>query len=339
MATPLALLIGPLAGVLLSLGVLPPLPGSTGPTPASTLPRLVTEGKAPAAALLSTGPYADHFVRTGPGIRRSDHFRAGSITKTFIATVVLQLVAEHRIALSAPVRLPGLLDADGDVTVRALLNHTSGLPDFTTTTHGTRPLAPAEAIRTALALPRLPAGQYAYSNTNYVALGLLIEQTTGRPYDVEATARVIDPLRLTGTSFPGARTTLPLPHGRAYSPDGRDVTALDPRVAGASGELVSTLDDLNRFYAALLSGDLLPERELSAMLDARATDGAYGMALHPVRLACGRTVWGHNGRIAGSYVRTAATRDGRHTLTFRINTDELAEPSLERELLDSEFCP
>ncbi|MBW5425826.1 serine hydrolase, partial [Streptomyces sp. BG9H] len=147
------------------------------------------------------------------------------------------------------------------------------------------------------------------------------------------------PLRLTGTSFPGARTTLPSPHGRAYSGDGEDVTRLDPRVAGAAGEVISTLADLNRFYAALLTGRLLPAPFLREMLNTRAAHGHYGMGLYPQVLPCGTTVWGHNGHIAGNYVRTAATRDGRHVLTFRINTDKLADPGLETALLTAEFCP
>lgn len=62
------------------------------------------------------------------------------------------------------------------------------------------------------------------------------------------------------------------------------------------------------------------------------------MGIYPQKLSCGTTVWGHNGHIAGSYVRTAATRDGRHTLTFRINTDRLSDATLEPALLEAEFC-
>lgn len=102
---------------------------------------------------------------------------------------------------------------------------------------------------------------------------------------------------------------------------------------------MTTLDDLDRFYAALLSGELLPPRRLREMLDTRAAQGAYGMGLFPVRLACGITVWGHNGRIRGSYVRTAATVDGRRVLSFRVNTDAIADSGLEPALLAAEFCP
>ena len=334
---------------------------------------LVTRGRTPAAALLAhdstgvdTAPTGtDHprtatgdasaatdyalgttqYTQAGTGIGRADHFRAGSITKTFIATVVLQLAAEHRLSLSDTVEqhLPGLVDGAGNdgraLTLRSLLTHTSGLYDFTAVTGGTVPVTPTQAVRIAVTHPPADRGRFSYSNTNYVLLGLVIRQVTGDSYATEAERRIIAPLRLTGTSFPGSRTTLPSPHGRAYATDGSDVTDLDPRVAGAAGELVTTLADLDRFYSALLGGQLLPPRWLREMLDTRTAHGSYGMGLFPVKLPCGTTVWGHNGRISGSYVRTAATVDGRHVLTFRVNTGGIADPDLEPALLAAEFCP
>ncbi|KND30910.1 serine hydrolase domain-containing protein [Streptomyces acidiscabies] len=315
------------------------------PSPQALLPLLVSRGKAPAAALLARTPDGSRYASAGTGISPDDHFRAGSVTKTFVATVVLQLAAEHRLSLSDPVErhLPGLVRGAGNdgraLTLRSLLTHTSGLYDFTRITRGTVPLTALQAVRLALTHPPADRGRFSYSNTNYVLLGLVVEQVTGRSYAAEAERRVIAPLRLAGTSFPGSRTSLPSPHGRAFASDGSDVTDLDPRVAGAAGELVTTLADLDRFYAALLSGELLPPRWLHEMLDTRAAHGSYGMGLFPVRLPCGVTVWGHDGRIPGSYVRTAATPDGRHVLTFRVNTTTLATPNLEPALLAAEFCP
>ncbi|MET7696092.1 serine hydrolase domain-containing protein [Streptomyces sp. NPDC005485] len=322
--------------------------GSQAPAPPASdtaLALLVTRGKAPAAALLAREESGSHFARAGNGIARADHFRAGSITKTFLATVVLQLAAEHRLSLSDSVdaHLPGLVRGAGNdgrrLTLRALLTHTSGLHDFTADTAGTVPVSPLQAVRIALTHPPADRGRFAYSNTNYVLLGMVVQQVTGRSYAAEAERRIIAPLRLKGTSFPGARSSLPTPHGRAYAADGSDVTDLDPRVAGAAGELVTTLDDLDRFYAALLGGELLPPSGLRDMLNTRTAHGSYGMGLFPVKLPCGTTVWGHNGRISGSYVRTAATVDGRRVLTFRVNTDGIAEPDLEPALLAAEFCP
>ncbi|MDQ1047970.1 serine hydrolase [Streptomyces sp. V4I2] len=334
----------PVCLVLLALGSAASSAPTAPPTDA-VLPLLVTRGGAPAAALLAREETGTRYVQSGPGIARAQHFRAGSITKTFIATVVLQLAAEHRLKLSDTVEqhLPGLVRGAGNdgraLTLRALLTHTSGLYDFTADTGGVVPVAPLQAVRIALTHPPADPGRYSYSNTNYVLLGLVVKQVTGRSYAAEAERRVIAPLGLTGTSFPGSRPTLPSPHGRAYAADGTDVTELDPRVAGAAGELVTTLADLDRFYAALLGGRLLPPHWLREMLDTRTAHGSYGMGLYPVKLPCGTTVWGHNGRITGSYVRTAATVDGRRVLTFRVNTTALADPGLERRLLAAEFCP
>ncbi|CAL9555834.1 serine hydrolase domain-containing protein [Streptomyces griseomycini] len=333
--------------VSLALLALAPI-ASSAPSafPADTLlPLLVTRGGAPAAALLALDGNDSRYAHAGEGMTRADHFRAGSITKTFIATLFLQLADEQRLSLSDTVEehLPGLVRGAGNdgraLTLRSLLTHTSGLYDFSADTRGTVPVTPLQAVRIALTHPPADRGRFSYSNTNYVLLGLVVEQVTGRSYATEAERRIITPLRLTGTSFPGSRTSLPRPHGRAYSADGTDVTLLDPRVAGAAGEAVTTLADLNRFYAALLGGELLPPRRLREMLDTRAAHGAYGMGLFPVELPCGTTVWGHNGRISGSYVRIAATVDGRHVLTFRVNTDAMADPGLESAVLAAEFCP
>ena len=338
------LLALPAAAVLLSL---PPADASalSMPPADAVLPLLVTQGGAPAAALLAQEGTATRYAEAGPGIARSDHFRAGSITKTFMATVVLQLAAEHRLSLSDTVEqhLPGLVRGAGNdgraLTLRSLLTHTSGLHDFTTDTGGTAPVTPRQALSIALTHPPAERGHFSYSNTNYVLLGLVIQQATGHSYATEAERRIITPLRLTGTSFPGSRRSLPSPHGRAYTADGTDVTALDPRVAGAAGEVVSTLADLDRFYAALLGGRLLHPHWLREMLDTRAAHGAYGMGLFPEKLPCGTRVWGHNGHISGSYVRTAATVDGRRVLTFRVNTDAMTDPGLEPAMLAAEFCP
>ncbi|MCX5531807.1 beta-lactamase family protein [Streptomyces sp. NBC_00006] len=326
------LLAIPLAVAVLCLGQ-GSAPGPT--TPADdTLPLLVTRGKAPSAALLATAGSTGHFTTTSPTLTRSDHVRAGSITKTFIATVVLQLAAEHRLKLSARVTtyLPSLTGTR-TLTVRSLLTQTSGLYDFTTTTRGHVPLTPTAVAKLSLSEPRTTQrGTWAYSNTNYVLLGMIIHQVTGHSYATEARSRIIDPLHLTGTMFPGTRTTVPSPHGP-------DAVRLDPRTAGASGELISTLPDLNHFYAALLEGRLLPPGALRTMLNTRPTDGHYGMGLYPEKLPCGTTVWGHNGRIAHTYIRAAATRTGSHVVTYRTTKATLSGSGApERRILTAEFC-
>ena len=361
MPIPRALLAAPLVLSLLGLGTasLPSEPHST--PAASYLPRLVVQGGAPAAALLarnSAYPPYDFYSSAGSGIRPDDHFRAGSITKTFVATVVLQLADEGRLRLSDPVDryLPGLIRGNGNdgrrISLRALLSHTSGLSDYTDVSGAADGAGPSARVRSAAgavraAVARNPAptrGIYSYSNTNYAVLGLVVQRVTGHTYATEIRHRILTPLHLDGTSLPGARTGLPAPHSRAYHRDRpeetlRDVTALDPRFAGAAGELISTLTDLNRFYTALLSGRLLPPARLRELLDTRTAQGVYALGIYPQRLSCGITVWGHDGRIQGSFARTVATRDGGHTLTFRINTDALSDEALETGLVEAEFCP
>ncbi|MEU4210116.1 serine hydrolase domain-containing protein [Streptomyces sp. NPDC026206] len=304
----------------------------------SPLQDLVSERSVPGAAELSqdahgvfrfdTAGVSD--VGTGRPIRLTDRFRAGSVTKTVIATITLQLAAEHRLDVDDPAteHLPRATAATllrvrygPSVTVRQLLTHTSGLFSYTDdqaffsdffgqgfaahrfVSHSTDSL-----IRTALAHPPYasPGARYHYSNTDYLLPGMVIRQVIGRSYAAEAMRRVIAPLHLAGTSFPGTRTTLPSPHGRAYSVSGPgpadDVTDLNPSAAGAAGEMVSTLPDLNRFFGALLDGTLLPPPQLRAMLDTAATGGRYGMGLFPVRLPYRRTLWGHTVR---STVRTS----------------------------------
>ncbi|MEU1074038.1 MULTISPECIES: serine hydrolase domain-containing protein [unclassified Streptomyces] len=344
-----ALLAMPLALVLCGLGMTDPPtePDRTGlkDPQATALARLVTDTGTPAAALLTDDGERSRFGTAGSGLGRDDRFRAGSVTKSFVATVVLQLAAEGRLRLDDTVEqhLPGLIRGHGNngrhLTLRSLLSHTSGLFPYTADGAAPVPLTPSQAVHTALTHFPGPLGIYAYSNTNYVVLGMVVQQVTGHTYAAEAERRIITPLHLTGTSFPGARTTLPSPHSRAYSPGGHDVTDLDPRPAGAAGELISTLADLSRFYAALLGGALLPAPQRRELLDTAATHGVYGLGVYPERLSCGLTVWGHNGRISGSSVRAAVTADGRHTTVFRINTDITLNPSLELSLLDSEFCP
>ncbi|WP_225825049.1 serine hydrolase domain-containing protein [Streptomyces naphthomycinicus] len=198
--------------VCLALLLAPAASQDTSPVAATdtVLPLFVTDGRAPAAALPARDTEGDgvrlRYATAGRGIRRADHFRAGSITKTFIATVVLQLAAEHRLTLSDTVErhLPGLLRGRGTdgrhITLRALLTHTSGLADFTETTRGLVPLTAPQAVRIALSLPPARPGRYSYSSTNYVLLGLVVRQVTGRSPAAEAERRIIAPLGLTGSA-------------------------------------------------------------------------------------------------------------------------------------------
>ncbi|MEU8933146.1 serine hydrolase domain-containing protein [Streptomyces sp. NPDC048409] len=307
-------------------------------------------------------------TRTGAPRSASDHYRVGSITKTFVATVLLQLEAEGRLSLDDSVDrwLPGVVRGHGNdgrrVTVRRLLDHTSGIYNYTSDDgfartyflkdgflrHRYDTLTPAELVALAMrhAPDFAPGTDWSYSNTNYVLAGMVIKAVTGHSYAEEITRRVIEPLRLTGTVVPGTRTTLPSPSSRAYSKladtaagPTYDVTALNPSLASSAGEIISTSADLTRFYQALLRGRLLPAHQLKEMKTTVPVPGdpgsAYGLGLIDRTLSCGVHVWGHDGGIHGSSSTAATTADGRHTLAVNFNGDWTGDPGT---VLDAEFC-
>ncbi|MEU6251331.1 serine hydrolase domain-containing protein [Streptomyces sp. NPDC047043] len=282
-------------------------------------------------------------IDTHTPIAGGSRFRIGSLTKTFTATVVLQLVGEHKVALDAPVEryLPGLVRGNGNdgrhITVRQLLQHTSGLPDYLD--HLTPqdilrdPLAHhdrEEVIGIALGHPRLfaPGKGWKYSSTNYVLAGMLIEKVTGHPYGEEIGQRIIRPLGLHDTSVPGDEPGITGPHPRGYVRPGDsglvDVTEFNPSVANASGAMISSGADVNRFFGALMNGRLLRPTELRAMTTTRPTGGssdrAYGLGLQSRSLPCGGLYWGHDGDIFGFQTMAGVTADGRQ-VTVLANLD------------------
>ena len=270
--------------------------------------------------------------------------RAGSITKTFVATTVLQLVAERRVRLDAPIGryLPGV--APG-VTVRMLLNHTSGIGNYTEVVLATAELIvehadtvfrPRELARIGLDLPPTgaPGERYSYSNTNYVLLGLMIERLTGRSVEAEVARRILRPLGLRDTYFQGAEERLRGPHMGAYAPweDGLyDFSAYNGTWAWAAGALVSTPSDLDRFYRALLFGRLLRPAQLAEMKRTvvqipEAPDAAgYGLGLYFIELPCGR-VWGHDGATIGHTMISWHREDGSRQVTLAENMRFYAAP-------------
>jgi D-alanyl-D-alanine carboxypeptidase len=176
----------------------------------------------------AVGGLADR--RSRRPLRPGDRFRVGSNTKTFVATVVLQLAGEGRLALEDTVErwLPGLVPGGGAITVRQLLNHTSGLPDYAPEDDDSfirqvladrrRKWTPQELVGIAMARPPLfaPGAAWGYSNTGYVLLGLIAEAASGRPLATELRRRIFAPLHLRGTTFatgPGIAGR----HGHGYS--------------------------------------------------------------------------------------------------------------------------
>ncbi|MFH0519390.1 serine hydrolase domain-containing protein [Streptomyces sp. M41] len=337
---------------------------------------LIDKGGLPGAAAEAVDSRGTWFAAAGhadsdTGRQRSpgDHFRGASITKTFVATVLLQLEAEGRLSLDDTVEtwLPGLLRGNGydgrEVTLRRLLNHTSGIADYTDDPefiHGAAgpgfpehrydTHTPEELVATALKHPPLPDPEKSpsYSNTNYVVAGMVIEKVTGRSYAQEITRRIVRPLKLRGTSFPGTSPHMPKPHPVGYSrlhqdaPDApvHDATEQNMTWLGAAGDVISTSGDLNRFQHALLRGKLLPRAQLKEMLtEVPAGEGlGYGLGVEFARLSCGVRIVGKSGRTNGSLSAMVGTLDGRHRLTFNINGDWLRDGSLYVNVIEAEFC-
>ncbi|MGH8909134.1 MAG: serine hydrolase domain-containing protein [Egibacteraceae bacterium] len=272
-------------------------------------------------------------LRTGAPMKPQLHFRVASITKSFVATVVLQLVGEGRLGLDDPVDrwLPSLLPQGNAVTVRQLLNHTSGLPDYLTGSLLQLALTgwafrPEELVAIAVSQPpRFPPGtDWSYSNTNYIVAGLIIEKVTGQPIEEELRARIFHPLKLADTTFPND-VRIPAPHARGYWFFG-DIdltTALHSSVAWAAGAIISTAADLARFYQALLGGRLLHPELLKAMKttarDASGKDTEFGLGLTRIMIPCG-TMWGHFGSIPSGYQSFAASSsDGTKSAVAMVN--------------------
>ncbi|MFJ3163126.1 serine hydrolase domain-containing protein [Streptomyces kanasensis] len=303
------------------------------------------------------------------------HVRIGSNTKTFTATLVLQLVAEGRIGLDAPVadHLPGF-GLDRRITVRMLLQHTSGLFNFTgeyvadgtvvpgipATISGKAwvdkrftTYRPEELARLALSKPARfePGTDWSYSNTNYVLARLLVEEVTGRSCAEETRERILEPLGLTGTVVPDASPEIPEPHARAYyryeDADGQetvDVTRHDPSWISAGGDMISTTRDLHTFVSALVGGELLPAPLLAEMCTPHPKAG-YGLGVFAQDTQCGGTVITHNGGLAGHAALMYATPDGGTTLTAALNYVDDAALSLAgafqeatRKLVAEVFC-
>ncbi|MEV8390214.1 MULTISPECIES: serine hydrolase domain-containing protein [unclassified Streptomyces] len=302
-------------------------------------------------------------LRTGAPRGADDRFRIASITKTFVATVMLQLESERRLDLDDTVEtwLPGVVRGHGhdgrEITVRQLLNHTSGvfdfindpayekkyLADFLKNRFRTR--TPQEALDAAMAhAPTFaPGSEHAYSNTNYVLAALIMEKVTGNTYEHEVRTRIIRPLGLRATVMPGNSSLMPKPSGRAYSKLGddsagariHDITLQNASQTWAEGDMISSAGDLTRFFSALMGGELLVPEQLKAM-KTTAFDSDYGLGLERITSSCGTQVWGHSGGWFGSFSFAVTTEDGGHALAVNLNGDWTAAGL--GPVLEAEFC-
>ncbi|MBO2458201.1 serine hydrolase domain-containing protein [Actinomadura violacea] len=278
---------------------------------------------------------------TGRLVSSNGYFRMASTYKTLVATVVLQLEAEGRLSLDDTVGhwLPGVVHGNGNdgsrTTLRHLLQHTSGirddLPGYTTPEEYYQQrhdiYSPEQLIERAMAhKPDFPPGKgWAYSNTGYILLDMIIQKVTGRPAHREIEDRILRPLGLHQTRWGGTSPTLPWPHARAYQLFGPgtpvDVTEQIP-VDYQNLSWVTTTRDQNRFFRALLAGRVLPARQLaemkrtvpvSAEVQQLWPGGRYGLGLVERPLTCGGTYWSHEGGDGGYITLNGVTEDGRRS--------------------------
>jgi D-alanyl-D-alanine carboxypeptidase len=293
-------------------------------------------------------------------LRIRDRFRVGSVTKTFVATVVLQLVDEGKLALDNTVErwLPGLVSNGRAMTLRQLLNMTSGLFDYLGDGDKTverRVLSgdwnyrwkPRElvAISTAHKPKFAPGAGWSYCNTCYILLGLIIEKATGNPITIELQRRVFTPAGLRATSL-DTGSAISGPHARGYElladPPLADVSSLSSSFAWTAGAIVSTADDLARFYRALLRGKLLrPDLRRAMLTTVDSGQGfRYGLGLGMRRLPCG-PAWGHAGGFPGYHTWALSSEDGKRQVVVFVNREDslpnAAGEALER-VLATAYC-
>ncbi|WP_239079334.1 serine hydrolase domain-containing protein [Streptomyces sp. SID7909] len=316
-------------------------------------------------------------LRTGQPVAKDGYLRIGSTTKTFVATVLLQLAGEGQLSLDDTVDtwLPGLVRGHGNdghrVTLRHLLQHTSGLPDYIGdvvpdlsaagyrvnrwTTYTSRQ-------RVALAMKDPPSFApglgWEYSNTNYVLAGMVIKAVTGHSWEHEVRARILRPLRLTRTLTPGNWPFLPGSHARNYQQFEPGGAMTDTTVAylsfdaDADGSMISTAADTNRFYTALVQGRLLAPAQLAEMqgtVEVPADRGfppgtRDGLGLFWTPLPCGGGYWGHSGDGFGYLLWPATAPDGRTIVTVSLHSRPGDESTATRQtqavtaLVDRALC-
>ncbi|MFD4506841.1 serine hydrolase domain-containing protein [Streptomyces sp. NPDC058457] len=357
-----------LGAVTLSLLVVPaqaaPMRSAPGPQATAALPAPDTAGLAAAlrSVVAKGAPGAMARIDDGTQVYRSaqgiadrtsrraltttDRFRVGSVTKTFSAVVLLQLVDEHKLVLDAPVNryLPGLLP-DDRITVRQVLSHRSGLYDYTNDMFASS-VSGFEAVRDkvftyrqlvdlSLKKPRTnaPGAAYSYSNTNFVVAGLLIEKLTGHSVGTEYENRIFKPLQLTDTFYVHPDTKIPGQHANGYLTADRagdqPVDATDQTVSWAqsAGAIISSARDLDTFYSALVRGKLTSAARLAEMERFTRVNSttSYGLGLRRRDLSCGVSVYGHTGAVQGYYTYAFTSKDGRRSLTALANASNSSD--------------
>ena len=319
-------------------------------------PGIVTEVREGDSRWFASAGEAD--ISSGRERGRQELFRIGSAAKAFTAATTLKLVGEGVLGLDDTVEtwLPGLLDGSpyngGEITLRQLLNQTSGIfnfsmdPEFYASGQGEawyerrfKIFTPEELVRIALRHPpyNAPGEAFRYSNTQYYLAAMMVEQATGEPYGAVLDRLILRPLDLTGTSLPTTETVIPGPHPVHYSrlelPDPaaplRDATESNETTAWSAGGMISTTGDLLEFFSALFSGRILEPAQMEEMFTTVSTDGAgwlpgtrYGLGVWvEQKLGSGVHVWGNGGADYGTFTLVMGSRDGAHLVASHVNTD------------------
>ncbi len=306
------------------------------------LPGVIGEIRDGGDATYAHTGWGDQFTRV-PADPQAQ-FRIGSNTKAFTSVVLLQLEHEGKLSLDDTVDrwLPGLVKANGNdgtkITIRELLNHTSGLPDYAgqpqvmvpyiADTNPGQQVDPKQLVAVATAQQPLsaPGAGWHYSNTNYLLAGMVIKAVTGNDPATEATNRIIKPLGLTHTTFP---TTDPKLYGNwlhGYFTV-RDISfSSTPQTFGAAGAIVSTLDDLGTFESALFGGKLLAPAQQKE-LETTVGDENYGLGVAVSQTRCG-PVWNHTGAVLGYQSLWLSSPDGKRQVVVASNVYNLTTANL-----------
>ena len=266
--------------------------------------------------------------------RPGDRFWVGSVTKTFVATVVMQLVAEERLRLDDDVEelLPGRLREGRRVHVRHLLNHTSGISDYmrlepwrSAVARNPRVvIASRRLVSSAADLPLefTPGSLASYSNTNYLVLGEIVERVTGRALERVLRERIFEPLGLRATAYEPGRRILGADRTHGYDVSGskpRDVSRHGLGGPWADGAIVSSARDLAVFFGALLRGRLVPKPLLDQMLTIVPGSHGEGLGIYRLPSPCGRWYYGNTGGTPGYVTFAAGSRDGRRVVVVAVN--------------------
>ena len=313
-------------------------------------PGAIVYVRTPSGTRAGVAGYADQSARIS--MRASDRYRIASVTKAFVSVLILQLEAEGKLDIDDPVEkyLPGVVPNGAAIKLRELMNHTSGLFDYTDDsafvndpiTSFSRAWTPAQLLALAFAHPPTfpPGTNWSYSNTNYIVLGLVVEAVTREPLDQVLQERIFTPLNLTSTSFPSTIELAPdLVHGyvKLSGTPIIDITpALNPTWGWAAGAIVSTAKDVTTFYRALVTRKLLPATQLKEMETASATSRGYGLGIFNVFVACGRA-FTHEGDFVGWQNIAYTTANGKRQAVVMVNVNYVNGDRLE-ELAEKALC-